>query len=305
LIGDWEGDQFVRGTRVWDSGEINEGTFLDENLTGFGTLTFTDGTVIEGDWEEGFFAITEGIRYTQYGAKLTGEFDDFGNSEDGEVIMSSGDVYNGKWEDFEMVAGTQILQYGLVLEGAFTSGFIDGLSTKSFPAKDVIIDCEWIEGCRVPYKDDSSELIYDFTEVRITGDVSEMNSDLSLDGAVLEVFKNLELFDITLNDETFSLYLPGPGKYTLVISHEGYLPKTFLLDFSDINPELLDFISTDFNIGLYTMVEGFNTDLILEPISVWKFDKETDEIIFDDEYYEIRKALIENELKTLGVDVGQ
>ena len=179
------------------------------------------------------------------------------------------------------------------------------LSTKSVPARDVIITCNWVEGCRSPSKITSSELIDEFTEVRIQGYVSEMHSDLSIDGAVVEVYKDGELFDITLNDETFSLYLPGPGKYNLIISHEGYLPKTFAFDLSDIIPGLLDFITHDIHIGLYSMVEGFNMDILTEPISIKTFNKETDEIISDKEYYEIRNGLIVTEFKRLGVDVGQ
>ena len=305
LTGDWEDEEFVRGTRVWDSGEINEGTFLNENLTGFGTLTFPDGRIFEGDWDEGFLTIADGVKYAQYGARLTGKFDDFGSSEDGEVILSSGEYFNGKWIDYEMVEGIKTSVFGLVMEGTFSSGYLDGLSTKSVPARDVIITCNWVEGCRSPSKITSSELIDEFTEVRIQGYVSEMHSDLSIDGAVVEVYKDGELFDITLNDETFSLYLPGPGKYNLIISHEGYLPKTFAFDLSDIIPGLLDFITHDIHIGLYSMVEGFNMDILTEPLSIKTFNKETDEIISDKEYHEIRKGLIVTEFKRLGVDVGQ
>lgn len=46
-------------------------------------------------------------------------------------------------------------------------------------------------------------------------------------------------------------------------------------------------------------------DLLSEPISINIFNKETDEIITDVEYYEIRKTLVVTELKRLGVDVGQ
>ena len=305
LTGDWEGEEFVSGTRVWSSGEINEGTFLNENLIGFGTLTFPDGRVFEGDWVEGFLTISDRVKYAQYGAKLTGEFDDFGNSEYLEVIISSGTSLYGKWIDFEMVEGIKTSVFGLVMEGAFTSGFIDGLSTKSVPARDIIIAGNWVQGCRSPNDNTSSELIDEFTEVRIHGFISEMHSDFSIDGAVLEVYKDGELFDITFHDETFSLYLPGPGKYNIVISHDDYLPKTFTFDLSDITPGLLDFITHDMHIGLYSMVEGFNMDLLSEPISINIFNKETDEIITDVEYYEIRKTLVVTELKRLGVDVGQ
>lgn len=53
------------------------------------------------------------------------------------------------------------------------------------------------------------------------------------------------------------------------------------------------------------MVEGFNMDILTEPISIKTFNKETDEIISDKEYYEIRNGLIVTEFKRLGVDVGQ
>ena len=305
LIGEWDDDGFVRGSRVWATGVINEGGFLNGDLHGFGTLTLLDGSVYKGDWVKGYLTISAGVDLTHHGLKLIGVFDSSGNSDDGEIIMLSGASYKGEWVDFQIVEGVQATIYGLVTEGDFSSGYIHGLGTKSVPDKGLMVECQWHEGCRVPASLDSSAFPDDYKEVWISGDVTLKYADLPLEGAVIEVFKDGELYDITVCDELFSLYLMAPNVYTISISHEGYLPKSFILDLSEINAEHSDFLEFEFTTGLYAEVEGFDMGLLMEPLGKFKYDIKIDEFSIDYEYYEGRKDIIELELKRLGVDLGQ
>jgi hypothetical protein len=141
-------------------------------------------------------------------------------------------------------------------------------------------------------------------EIRIKSKkaICDSETNTKLDGVQVIVFKNgaqEKVYDAGSSGK-FDFNLPLGYSYDLKFSRADYVTKIMRVDTRNIPAEDR---STPFQVdmepSLFKYVEGFNTDILKEPMGKAAFDSQTNYITFDFAYTETMKKKIEDEFKRL------
>lgn len=141
-------------------------------------------------------------------------------------------------------------------------------------------------------------------EIRIKsqGAIIDKDTEKKLDGVQVIVFKNgaqERVFDAGAAGK-FDFTLPLGYSYDLKFSRADYVTKIIRVDTRNIPAEdraggfLMEFESS-----LFKYVEGFNTDILKEPMGKAAFDSQTNYVTFDFEYTAEMNKKIDAEFKRL------
>jgi hypothetical protein len=141
-------------------------------------------------------------------------------------------------------------------------------------------------------------------EIRIKSDGSIIDKDTEkkLDGVQVIIFKNgaqERVFDAGTSGK-FDFTLPLGYSYDLKFSRADYVTKIIRIDTRNIPEEdrrggfLMEFESS-----LFKYVDGFNTDILKEPMGKAAFDSQTNYVTFDFAYTDEMNKKIEAEFKRL------
>jgi hypothetical protein len=141
-------------------------------------------------------------------------------------------------------------------------------------------------------------------EIRIKseGSIIDSGSEKKLDGVQIIVFKNGaqdQVIDVG-NTGKFDFKLPLGFSYDIKFSRADYVTKIIRIDTRNISTEdraggfLFPMASS-----LFQYVEGFNTDILKEPVIRASFDSQTNTVSWDNAYGEMMKKKIDDEFKRL------
>ena len=138
--------------------------------------------------------------------------------------------------------------------------------------------------------------------IKSQGSIIDSDTDKKLDGVQVIVFKNgaqEKVFDAGSSGK-FDFTLPLGYSYDLKFSRADYVTKIIRIDTRNIPAEdraggfLMEFESS-----LFKYVDGFNTDILKEPMGKAAFDSQTNYVIFDFAYTDEMNKKIEAEFKRL------
>lgn len=136
----------------------------------------------------------------------------------------------------------------------------------------------------------------------IFGQLKEKENKKRLDGVQVIVYKDGGQFDI-YNSGTSGKYeftLPLGFVYDIKFSKTDYLSKIVRIDTRNIPEEdKAGGFEADIAGELFKAPEGFNTDLLKDPMALAAFDNQTNSISFDFDYTEKRQKAIDAEFKRL------
>ena len=151
----------------------------------------------------------------------------------------------------------------------------------------------------------SSNILFAQNEViriKSQGSIIDKDSEKKLDGVQVVVFKNgtqEKVYDAGSSGK-FDFTLPLGYSYDLKFSRADYVTKIIRIDTRNIPAEdraggfLMEFESS-----LFKYVDGFNTDILKEPMGKAAFDSQTNYVTFNFEYTEGMNKKIEAEFKRL------
>lgn len=138
--------------------------------------------------------------------------------------------------------------------------------------------------------------------VHIYGQLRDESTKKKLDGCTVTVFKDGAMVDTydTGTSGKYDLTLKLGHNYDIRFSKDGYLPKIIRLDTRNI-PEEERYGGFDMNVmgTLFPEREGFNTDLLKEPLAIAKYMPNADGFMFDSDYSDKKAAMIAAEHKRL------
>ena len=138
--------------------------------------------------------------------------------------------------------------------------------------------------------------------IKSQGSILDADTEKKLDGVQVIVFKNgaqEKVFDAGASGK-FDFTLPLGYSYDLKFSRADYVTKIIRIDTRNIPAEdraggfLMEFESS-----LFKYIEGFNTDILKEPMGKAAFDSQTNYVTFDFEYTAEMNKKIEAEFKRL------
>lgn len=138
--------------------------------------------------------------------------------------------------------------------------------------------------------------------IKSQGAIIDKDTEKKLDGVQVIVFKNgaqEKVFDAGTSGK-FDFTLPLGYSYDLKFSRADYVTKIVRIDTRNIPAEdraggfLMEFESS-----LFKYIDGFNTDILKEPIGKAAFDSQTNYVTFDFEYTAEMNKKIEAEFKRL------
>ena len=138
--------------------------------------------------------------------------------------------------------------------------------------------------------------------IKSQGSIIDSDTDKKLDGVQVIVFKNgaqEKVFDAGSSGK-FDFTLPLGYSYDLKFSRADYVTKIIRIDTRSIPAEdraggfLMEFESS-----LFKYIEGFNTDILKEPMGKAAFDSQTNYVTFDFEYTAEMNKKIAAEFKRL------
>jgi hypothetical protein len=149
-----------------------------------------------------------------------------------------------------------------------------------------------------------SHSFYSQNEIaHVFGQLKDQNTKKKLEGVTVQVFKDGMVFD-TYNAGTTGKYdfkLPLGFTYDIKFSKSGeYLAKVIRIDTRNI-PEEDRYGGFDMNVDgtLFPYRQGFNTDLLREPLAKASYNPSEDGLSFDFAYSEQKAKEIEAEFKRL------
>lgn len=88
--------------------------------------------------------------------------------------------------------------------------------------------------------------------------------------------------------------------YDIKISKAGYVYKILRFDTQNINEEdKAGGFAKEPDVYLFAMIEGFNMDLLKDPIGICKYNPQVNDLDWDMTYTEAKKKMIDDELKRL------
>ena len=136
----------------------------------------------------------------------------------------------------------------------------------------------------------------------ISGQLKDKEFKKRLDGVQIIVYKDGGQFDV-YNSGTSGKYefnLPLGFVYDVKFTKQDYLSKIVRVDTRNIPEEdKAGGFETNMNGELFKAPEGFNTDILKEPMAVASFNSQTNTLEFDFEYSEKRQKAIDAEFKRL------
>lgn len=138
--------------------------------------------------------------------------------------------------------------------------------------------------------------------IKSQGAIIDKDLDKKLDGVQVIVFKNgaqEKVFDAG-NSGKFDFTLPLGYSYDLKFSRADYVTKIIRVDTRNIPAEdRAGGFLMEFEASLFKYVEGFNTDILKEPMGKAAFDSQTNYVTFDYAYTEVMNKRIADEFKRL------
>ena len=132
--------------------------------------------------------------------------------------------------------------------------------------------------------------------------IYDSGTESKLDGVQIIVYKNgtQEKVEDAGNSGKFDFSLPLGYLYDLKFSRADYVTKIMRIDTRNIPAEdRVNGFQLDMEPSLFKYVDGFNTDILKEPMGKATFDTQTNWITFDFEYTESMKKKIEDEFNRL------
>jgi len=138
--------------------------------------------------------------------------------------------------------------------------------------------------------------------IKSQGSIIDKDSDKKLEGVQVIVFKNgaqEKVFDAGTSGK-FDFTLPLGYSYDLKFSRPDYVTKIIRVDTRNIPAEdRAGGFLMEFEASLFKYVDGFNTDILKEPMGKAGFDSQTNYVTFDFEYTNQMNKKIEDEFKRL------
>ncbi|MFM2316798.1 MAG: hypothetical protein RLZZ155_1130 [Bacteroidota bacterium] len=138
--------------------------------------------------------------------------------------------------------------------------------------------------------------------IKSQGSIIDKDSDKKLDGVQVIVFKNgaqEKVFDAGTSGK-FDFTLPLGYSYDLKFSRADYVTKIIRIDTRNIPAEdRAGGFLMEFEASLFKYVDGFNTDILKEPMGKAGFDSQTNYVTFDFDYTNQMNKKIEDEFKRL------
>ena len=138
--------------------------------------------------------------------------------------------------------------------------------------------------------------------IKSQGSIIDKDSDKKLEGVQVIVFKNgaqENVFDAGTSGK-FDFTLPLGYSYDLKFSKADYVTKIIRVDTRNIPAEdRAGGFLMEFEASLFKYVDGFNTDILKEPMGKAGFDSQTNYVTFDFEYTNQMNKKIEDEFKRL------
>ena len=88
--------------------------------------------------------------------------------------------------------------------------------------------------------------------------------------------------------------------FDVKVTCSGYIQKIIRFDMRNIPPEdQADGFNFPFEISLFKFIEGFNLDIVKEPLAICRYQTEMDDINWDMDHFQQQQKRIEEELKRL------
>ena len=138
--------------------------------------------------------------------------------------------------------------------------------------------------------------------LNLKGSLKDEGTGKKLDGVQIQIFKNGTQFDVVDagTSAKFDFELPLGYTYDVKFTRTGFGTKILRFDTRNIPPEdRANGFGLDLIMELFTLEEGFNTDILKEPIGKANFDSQENNIAFDFAYTEMMREKIEAERKRL------
>ena len=132
--------------------------------------------------------------------------------------------------------------------------------------------------------------------------IYDSGTESKLDGVQIIVYKNgtQEKVEDAGSSGKFDFSLPLGYLYDLKFSRADYVTKIMRIDTRNIPAEdRVNGFQLDMEPSLFKYIDGFNTDILKDPMGKATFDTQTNWITFDFEYTESMKKKIEDEFKRL------
>jgi hypothetical protein len=139
-------------------------------------------------------------------------------------------------------------------------------------------------------------------ELHLHGQLKDEKTKKKLEGVLVQIMKDGAIFDSydAGSSGKYDFNLAIGFAYDIKFSKADYLPKVIRVDTRNI-PE--EDVGMGFDIAvdgtLFQMIEGFNTDILRDPMAIAKYDKNGDGFAFDFGYTEKKQKEIDAEFKRL------
>jgi hypothetical protein len=132
--------------------------------------------------------------------------------------------------------------------------------------------------------------------------VKDQETRKNLPGVQVIIYQNGNEFDVldcgTSGKAKSSMNLGSV--FDVKVTCSGYIQKIIRFDMRNIPPEdQADGFNFPFEISLFKFVDGFNLDIVKEPLAVCRYQTELDDINWDMEHFQQQQKRIEDELKRL------
>ena len=147
-VGEWkEGEMTGQGTLTWTNGDKYVGEWKEGEMTGQGTRTWANGDKYVGEFKESE-RTGQGTLTWASGNKYVGEWKEGERTGQGTLTWASGNKYVGEWKEAEMTGqGTYTWTNGDKYVGEFKEGEMTGQGTLTWTNGDKYVG-EFKEGER-------------------------------------------------------------------------------------------------------------------------------------------------------------
>lgn len=130
-------------TSSLDAGSEYVGDWLDGRRHGFGTMTFTMGDRVTGEWEQD--ALIYGTYFYANGATYQGQFNYGKRHGEGTFTAPDGSIYQGQWKDGHLHGQGTWTTRDAKYVGGFQNGLWHGQGTMTF-YDGTVLSGVWING---------------------------------------------------------------------------------------------------------------------------------------------------------------
>jgi len=130
----WENGIKTGEGRYQDGARVDyQGSFVNGQFHGFGSVRYGDGSRYQGEWFEGSRK-GQGTFVASNGDTFVGQFSDDQFNGDGTLTKSNGDIYTGYWIDGELNGqGSLTTRDGMLYVGGFSDNLFHGSGTLTYP----------------------------------------------------------------------------------------------------------------------------------------------------------------------------